>query len=595
MNPRRKLERRRPTTRDVVAVAARRRWGHSVAEAEVRHESWAWLALAFAVGAPLSTTPVVVGAADARRAVVRLAGLAAVIGGVWVTLLAPASTGWAWGSWLTAAVVGDMCGYRWAEWVRTWRHRRRWVRPLDTALRGQLDYPSNLPARCWLRVPPDLADDEDGVRILLPADFIGRPKQRDHLELTVRSKLGLGDAVTVTWRLTSRRHEVVFRAKARPPAKAMFRDDKVRQLIERARESRPVLGLAAGDRVVAVDLDSESPHIAISAGTGAGKSNLIRLIVAQLMHRGASAVICDLKRRSHRWAKGLDGVTYCREIAEIHDALIALADEAMARNIAADNYPDDAEPPWQRRVLVLEELNSTMDELTVYWRDELGGRGTSPAVRAYRQILFMGRQVKVNIITAAQLLTAQTAGGPAARAQYGTIVMSRFNVRAWKMLLPEITPIPKSGRHVGRGWVALGGEADETQLVFITEAETREWAASGRPSTVRPGPTSQTSHTPGDTGAQGEPAANVATRPVLTVVTDPDDPEPVDGLVTLRQASLDEGEALVGLRYAALRKAAEPGKDFPPPARKVGKTRYYRPDDLARWAANRERPVRSTR
>lgn len=585
-----KLQRRRPNARDVVAVVGRRRWGHSVAEAETRHDSWAWLAMSFAVGAPLSTTPLVVGAADQRRAVVRLAGLAAVVGAVWVTVFAPASTGWAWVCWALGAVVGVVTGYRWMERARTWRHRRRWVRPLDTALRGQLDYPSNLPAHRFLMVPPELTADEQGVRVLLPADFIGRDKQRAHLERTVRSKLGLGEATTVVWRLTSRQHEVVFKAKARPPAKALFRDPAIRVLVERARESKPLLGLGVGDQRIAVDLDSESPHIACSMGTGAGKSNLIRVVTAQLMHRGASCVICDLKRRSQRWARGLDGVTYCREPAEIHDALIALAGEAMARNIAADAYPDDAEPPWQRRLLVLEELNSTMDELGVYWRDVLGGKGTSPAVRAYRQILFMGRQVKVNIITAAQLLTAQTAGGPAARAQYGTIVMSRFNERAWKMLLPEITPAPKAGRHVGRGWVALGGQADEAQLLFMTEAEARDWAASGKSSAVRQSPVAPGSHTNGDDESLGNSDANVAPRPVLAVVGEPETP---DGLVTLRQASLDQGDALVGLRYAALRKAAEPGREFPTPARRVGKTRFYDPDALARWAANRERPVRT--
>ena len=68
----------------------------------------------------------------------------------------------------------------------------------------------------------------------------------------------------------------------------------------------------------------------------------------------------------------------------------------------------------------------------------------------------MGRAVQVHLLTAAQLFTAQAAGGPAARGQYGTIVMSRFNQRAWKMLLPEITPIPKAGRQPGPGLGGLG-------------------------------------------------------------------------------------------------------------------------------------------
>jgi hypothetical protein len=319
--------------------------------------------------------------------------------------------------------------------------------------------------------------------------------------------------------------------------------------------------------------------MAVSAGTGAGKSNMLRAVTAQLMHHGAALVVLDLKRRSHRWAKGLDGVTYCREVGEIHRALVELAAEAMERNVLADRYGDDEEPPWQRRVVLVEELNSTMEELATYWRDELGERGVSPAVRAYRQVLFMGRQVRVNLLTAAQLLTAQAAGGPAARSQYGTIVMSRFNQRAWKMLLPEITPVPKAGRQPGRGWVALGGEADETQIVFMTERETREWASSGRSSAVA------VSRSDADRGSLEESTATVAVAPTLTLVSEKSAHE---GLVSLWQASIDKGDAWVPLRYDHLRKAAERGGDFPDPVQMDGRRRLYTAESLQRWAAGRE-------
>jgi hypothetical protein len=488
----------------------------------------------------------------------------------------------AWWSWAAVALALVAKGWQAGGWARTWRHRRRWVRPLEVALRPQLGYPPNMPARCWLVVPPDLADGEEGVRVQLPAAFIGRQKHRELVETTVVSKLGLGD-INVAWQLVSRTHHVQFTAKARPPAKALFSAVSVREVVERARPSRPVIGLAAGGRPVGVDLDSESPHMAVSAGTGAGKSNMLRVVAAQLMHHGASLVVLDLKRRSHRWAKGVEGVTYCREIGEIHRALIELAAEAMDRNELADQYPDDQEPPWQRRVVLVEELNSTMEELTAYWRDELGERGASPAVRAYRKLLFMGRQVKVNLLTAAQLLTAQATGGTAARSQYGTIVISRFTQRGWKMLLPDITPIPKAGRHPGRGWVALGGEADEVQIVFMTERETREWAASGNSSAVA------VSRSPQDHISLGDATATVAVRPALELVRD----EPADdldgGLVSLWQASVDKGDAWVPLRYDHLRKAAERGGEFPEPTRVDGKRRLYTPESLQQWAANRER------
>ena len=566
-----------------MSVLSRVRWGHALTSRSHRDDRWLWLAWSVLTGAPVSTAPPVVGSGSAARALPRLAGLGALVLGLFAYRFAPPASvvRVAWWSWLIAAFALVVAGWQVAQWVGEWRHRRRWVRPLEIALRPLLEYPVNMPARSWLRVPRDLADDEDGVRVYLPAGFVGRERERRLIETTVRAKLALGD-VDVAWRLVSRSHFVQFKAKVRPPVRALFRDLDVRRVVERAKPSRPVIGLAAGGRPVGVDLDSESPHMAVSAGTGAGKSNMLRVIAAQLMHHGASLVVLDLKRRSHRWAKGLDGVTYCRDVAEIHGALVQLAAEAMERNVQADRYGDDEEPPGQRRVVIVEELNSTMEELATYWRDELAERGVSPAVRAYRQVLFMGRQVRVNLLTAAQLLTAQAAGGPAARSQYGTIVMARFNQRAWKMLLPEITPVPKAGRQPGRGWVALGGEADETQIVFMTERETREWAASGRSSAVA------VSRLPEDGDSLGGSTATVAVQPSLTLVSD----EPVDnGLVSLWQASVDKGDAWVPLRYDHLRKAAQRGGDFPQPLRIDGRRRLYTTESLQRWAAGRHQMV----
>jgi hypothetical protein len=573
-----------------VSALSRVRWGYALLRRSHREDSWWWLVWSFVVGAPVSTAPGVVGSGSAARALLRLAAAASGILAVYAYVLAPPEVAVraAWWSWAAGAGAALMVGWQLAEWGRGWRHRRRWVRPLEVALRPQLGYPHNMPARAWVSVPRDLADHPDGVRVYLPAGFVGRHRERELIQTTVISKLALGD-VDVAWRLVSRNHYVQFTAKARPPAKVLFADKAVRAVIERAKASRPVIGLAAGGRPVGVDLDSESPHMGASAGTGAGKSNMLRVVGAQLMHHGASLVILDLKRRSHRWAKGLDGVTYCREVAEIHRALIELAAEAMERNVQADAYGDDTEPPWQRRVIIMEELNSTMEELTVYWRDELGERGVSPAVRAYRQILFMGRAVQIHLLTAAQLFTAQAAGGPAARSQYGTIVMSRFNHRAWKMLLPEISPVPKAGRQPGRGWVALGGEADETQIVFMTERECREWAASGKSSAVA------VSRSAADRASQGGSTATVAVAPRLKLVTDEPADEAGEGLVSLWQASADKGDAWVPLRYDHLRKAAERGGDFPAPVQMVGRKRLYSTESLQRWVANREHPTSEER
>jgi hypothetical protein len=230
-----------------------------------------------------------VGAASVSLAVRRLLGVVSAATAAYAYTLAPSDSVvrpacWSWSS---AAVALGVGGWQLADWLRGWRHRRRWVGPMEVALRPQLGYPPNMPARCWLVVPRDLAEDPDGVQVYLPAGFVGRLRERAQIETTVKAKLALGD-VNVAWRLVSRNHLVQFKAKARPPAKALFRDAAVRQVIEGAKASRPVIGLAANGRPVGVDLDSESPHMAASAGTGAGKSNMLRLVAAQLMHHGAS-------------------------------------------------------------------------------------------------------------------------------------------------------------------------------------------------------------------------------------------------------------------------------------------------------------------
>src|SRR3546814_9023442 len=58
-------------------------------------------------------------------------------------------------------------------------------------------------------------------------------------------------------------------------------------------------------------------------GTGGGKSSTIRTIAAQLMRNGAKVTVLDIKRHSHQWLRPLPGVTYARDLGEIHRVLVA--------------------------------------------------------------------------------------------------------------------------------------------------------------------------------------------------------------------------------------------------------------------------------
>lgn len=499
---------------------------------------------------------------------------------LWFVLSYPHLVGPA--GWLLLAgmcCAGARAGWAIADAVILWPHRQRWVNPLGRALRPILDYGDHIPATKFIRWPRDFGAEHTAMRIVLPREYVGSDDDRKELVCAVREVGGFGEGDLnhkfvvegpfSFLQVTPREKKVVPNRVSVP---------EVQELLDAVVTGHPLMALGKGNQPILGDLDGDAPHVGVSMRTGKGKSNTIRGIVAQEMHLGASVVICDLKRRSHRWARGLEGVTYCRDVGEIHNALIRLAKEADQRNRLADELDDDQEPPWQRRILVMEEQNSTLDELTNYWQEirEPGDPKVSPAIRSYRAIGNMGRQVKVHIIAAFQKLTAQAAGGTVARDNFGMIIMSGFKPGAWKMLAEEL-PMPNiAGKPKGRSWFVYDGQGPEGQTVLWTEKETREWAASGKSSRVVAGGATPVS--------QGKRPARVAGSSVLTVIEGERD----TAFLTIREASSDKGRGIVQATYQTLRGKRVTDPEFPSPERIEGQSKLYRAETLQRWERNRE-------
>ncbi|MFI0264974.1 helicase HerA domain-containing protein [Streptomyces sp. NPDC017056] len=272
------------------------------------------------------------------------------------------------------------------------------------------------------------------------------------------------------------------------------------ELVAKAKESAPVIGVGSGGRAVCVDLDAESPHILVNASTGGGKSVTLRCIACQMLHHGSLVVVLDTKRISHPWASELPRVAYCHNIADIHNQLIALGMEGRRRTRLADDLGIDADPKaiGPRLLILLEEVNATMKQLARYWDKtrETGDPKVPPAVDALNETLYMGRQLRMHVLLVAQSATARALGGPEAREQFSTRILARYSVNAWRMLAPEAHPAPKSTKHPGRAQVVSGGSARETQFLFFTEAEVREWAATGKKTVAAGGPAPVQLHKP---------------------------------------------------------------------------------------------------
>lgn len=563
----------------------------------------------FVTGGPVLTSA----NRSARR---RMAHMAGRVGSVGAALAVGQATRWdpqaaqavagsalPWG-YATASAVLAARGWTAADRHRARVHRARWVVPLHIALCEDAGWDTSTRPESYLRVSPEFAHAPGGVRVRVPASW-GEKQIRAHGEdvvKTVRRVLALGgpDRTKAKWVMEGPHSflQITPVEAVIMPALASVtdRDEAVRDRISAALlaspEPAPLIGFSEGWKPVRVNLDDESPHILVSAGTGGGKSVILSTITAQMMRHGALVDVFDYKLSSQAWLAGLDGVGYWRDIGEMHGALVRLGKEARARQQLVREHAEsgaDGDPDvGPRRLLLVEESNATIGKLARWWKRNRTSddEKESPAVEALHDILFMGRAVKVHVLMVAQSATARALGGPEVRECFGACrILARATRKAWNMLADEISPTPVSESHTGRCHVVIGGTAHRTQVVFFskpTEAksgnELRKWALSG----TRPAMTPRRAHH----GPRG-------VRPSLELV------KPDDGRVTLRQAAADTGQGVVRLNHEHLRKKARyagtpdaTDPEFPPPVgqRKVqgGTADEFDVDELRSWDANRD-------
>lgn len=513
--------------------------------------------------------------------------------GLWLaplpTIVADASITAALSAWGT---------YKARQAIQTRAHNRTWVRPLHAVLAPALGYDSTVRPDDYLTIPPSIHTDPDTqMSVRLPETFEGDQMSRQRVASIIKTKLALEDA-TVSWHLSGADRHVLVKQAPKPPARITWQDSL--PLIAEAAESAPLIGLGKRGKRIAVDLDSDSPHILVSMSTGGGKSTLVRAIAAQILANGGRVVVCDIKRVSHRWLRGIPGVTYARSPEEIHDALIMVAQEGSRRFEMIDEDRDEEVAALPRVLLVVEEMNATIGKVSRYWaaiRDKEDPK-TSPAIEAFGDVLFMGRQARTHVIAVGQLMTARAMGGPEMRECFSTRILARYSQNAWKMLVPEIWPMPKTTRHAGRVQLVQAGEAHETQVLYGTEEEARTLALSGRPADRVPSPTASL----GGDRYQGNGVGTVprdapAGPPVLTLVKGSGqgpfqiDPNAPVGLKKAAETVLSGLSDTPEKSLEVLRAARKRDPEFPLPVQERGQEKLYLPSELIRWSRNRPSAV----
>ena len=341
----------------------------------------------------------------------------------------------------------------------------------------------------WVSVPRDYREGGQVEILLPPQATVLTAAQERSLARAVEQRLGMRD-MSYDFQLAGNAPRLVLTAPALPPAFVSYAD--LLPYLERSEEYTFVIGMA-GSEVLSVSLKDDSPHLALSAGSGAGKSELIKLLVAQALHWGWSILLLDWKGESQEWAEGLPGVRYFRELPALHDACVSIGEEIDFRRL---NRSAEQRSTRSKTLIVSEEWGVTAPLLKEYWDQlrqtaEPEERRTmplrSPANSALMKLNFTGRSLGMCQLLVAQRFSARVTNGNAdLRESFTTIFMSRWKAQTFKMLAPDVKPVPRKLTKPGQWLAVTGDEAVICQGGFFTDEEAREWATSGEMSPSSP-------------------------------------------------------------------------------------------------------------
>lgn len=505
-------------------------------------------------------------------------------------------------AFLTAAAAGCLTLGGWWAWnkVRNWRHNRDWVKPFDLALPPEVSVGK-------------LARDRTSTTLNLAPGLVADDKFKQLVLLTAAAKLALpvGDLKPDWSKMHGKKPEVVITLVPPPPGYVSFGD--IKPYADDAEEHQIVFGLGRKSVPVVISVDKDSPHLGASMSSGDGKSVTCRNAACQLAHHGALVVVLDTKMLSQHWAAGLPNVAYARTPAELHELALWLGDE-IDRRFRVALYSADVEGKVHanvgaRIVGILEELNATQSALQTYWKEELDGKGKSPAVVALDKVSFTGRQANVNLIYIGQRLSAKAVSGGSgdARENLGVLLMRNPAASTWKMLVGDRHALPPATDVDGRLQIVTAKEVTEVQGAYVTGAQAREYATSGIVAEPRKDMPCVGGLAPVGTPereAMERAAQNVRDNhaieghgPDLHIVPDSPGHSPLPPpRITIPQAI---EEQISGPTYEAVRKALArdraAGKPVPEPVGRNGNADMYDRVEWCDWEEARRQPRRLVR
>lgn len=395
----------------------------------------------------------------------------------------------------------EMCVVAEAEGAKEWTKEK--VLPVAGAISQVLgvSWPLEKEKISAVSIPRNY---HDGGRICisLPSGFAGIEEKRQRsLERVVAERLGARE-FSSTLQLEGSSPRILLSVPPLPPKEVSF--SSVEKHLLSSQEYRPFLGITRGDEGLVAEMIDDSPHIALSAGPGAGKSMLAKLIIMQALRWGWGVVVIDWKKtKQFTWLEGLQGVTYLSDIQAIHDFGIRISEEIDLRK-------SDGMSGRANVLVVRDEWNVTAELLFQYWDRYYSMLSTeekkteprkSPSLAGYAMLDFAGREFGMFDLCVAQRFSARIFNGNADQRECFNIkLMARYSEQTKRMLVGNMKPFPKKSNTPGRWTVVAGEDVTVVQAPLITNEEAREYASGGVENPLTPFSSSYTL-SPGQQGS----------------------------------------------------------------------------------------------
>ena len=495
---------------------------------------------------------------------------------------------------LGAAFLAGMtvaCGYV-IRMIANRRHRRTWLHPLHLAAHELAGHPRAIPAKSWITAEVDADGAVNKATLELPPGFPADEKDKQRLVSIASQKLGI-EAAEPAWRLAGPTPLLTLRHSPPPPGHVTMA--YLLPELASCKDDELLIGVGKNDEVIKASLGTDSPHIAISMGTGAGKSNLAGWILLQMLLRDGIGLVLDAKRRlSYPWilkdgerrVVQLPDVAYAWTTAQMHEAMAWLSGELDRRGdvafAAMDTRGRVHANVGNRLFILAEELNLAVPRLRAYWqenRDPEIDPSKSPAFTGLGEVAFAGRQVRKHLILVGQMLTAEATGSrdSSVKENCGIKLLARYGPKGWRMMAEDI-PMPPPPAQIGRVQLVTAGQAREVQTPELDPVEARRLVLDGNPALLPPGMPCRPA------------AATVSAAPALEGPSDLG-PEtisvsPPPGPLTLRDA-VRAGILHPSTTIASLRMARHRDPAFPARKGVDGRDYLYDAAELAAYDAAR--------